>query len=108
MPLPTLQLASVSTVHRALGDCPRIASDLPLDVVVERIVLPSGCRWFPVVEDDRALCLLTLHRIKQVPRKAWPTTRVEQAMIPKDERKTVRPIALSCARDDDPALAPRR
>jgi CBS domain-containing protein len=72
-------------------DCPRIASDLPLDVVVERIVLPSGRRCFPVVEDDRVLGLLTLHRIKQVPREAWPATRVEQAMIPREELKTVRP-----------------
>lgn len=74
-----------------MTDCPRIASDLPLDVVAERIVLPSGRRCFPVVEDDRVLGLLTLHRIKRVPREEWATTRVEQVMISRDELETVRP-----------------
>ena len=37
-------------------------------------MLPSGRRCFPVVEDDQVLGLLTLHRIKQVPRARWRTT----------------------------------
>jgi CBS domain-containing protein len=74
-----------------MTDCPRLAPDLPLDVVAERIVLSSGRRCFPVVEDDRVLGLLTLHRIKRVPREEWDTTRVEQVMISRDELKTVRP-----------------
>jgi Zn-dependent protease len=74
-----------------MTDCPRIAPDLPLDVVAERIVLPSGRRCFPVAEDDRMLGLLTLHCIKRVPREEWSTTRVEQVMISRDDLKTVRP-----------------
>ena len=74
-----------------MTDCPRIAPDLPLDVVAERIVLHSGRRCFPVAEDDRVLGLLTLHRIKRVPRAEWSITRVEQVMISRDELRTVRP-----------------
>lgn len=84
-------LAGYTAREVMMTDCPRIAPDLPLDVVAERIVLPSGRRCFPVVEDDRVLGLLTLHRIKRVSREEWATTRVEQAMISQDELKTVRP-----------------
>jgi Zn-dependent protease len=74
-----------------MTDCPRIARDLPLDVLVDQVVLPSGRRCFPVMEDDRILGLLTLHGIKEVPREQWATTAVEQVMIPRDELKTVDP-----------------
>ncbi len=74
-----------------MTNCPRIAPYLPLDVVAERIVLPSGRRCFPVVEDDRVLGLLTVHRIKLVSREEWATTRVEQVMISRNEIKAVRP-----------------
>jgi Zn-dependent protease len=84
-------LAGHTAREAMMTDCPRIASDLPLDVVVERIVLPSGRRCFPVVEDDRVLGLLTFHSIRQVPREEWTTTPVKQAMIPRDELKTIRP-----------------
>ena len=91
--------------HRArevmMTDCPRIARDSPLDVLIDRVVLPSGRRCFPVMEDDRVLGLLTLHNVKQVPRAEWATTRAEEAMIPRDELKTVGP-------DDDLALVLER
>jgi Zn-dependent protease/predicted transcriptional regulator len=74
-----------------MTDCPRIARDLPLDVMVERVALPSGRRCFPVMEDNRVLGLLTLHNIKRVPRERWATTRVEEVMIPQHELKTVEP-----------------
>lgn len=74
-----------------MTDCPRIARGLPLDVLVYRVVLPSGRRCFPVMEDDHVLGLLTLHGIKQVPRERWATTLVEEAMLPQDELKTVGP-----------------
>ncbi len=43
------------------------------------------------MKDDQLRGLLTLHRIKQVPRERWPTTRVEEVMIPRAELKTVKP-----------------
>ena len=74
-----------------MTDCPRIARWLTLDVLVDQAVLPSGRRCFPVMEDDQVFGLLTLHRIKRVPRERWATTRVEEVMIPLVELKTVRP-----------------
>jgi Zn-dependent protease/predicted transcriptional regulator len=89
----TLQdmLAGHAAREVMMTDCPRIARDLPLDVVVERVALPSGRRCFPVMEDDRVLGLLTLHDIKKVPRERWATTRVEEVMIPLHELKMVAP-----------------
>lgn len=58
-------LANYTAREVMMTDCPCIARDLPLDVVVERVVLPSGRRCFPVVEDHRVLGLLTLHHIKE-------------------------------------------
>jgi len=62
-----------------------------LGVLVDQVVLPSGRRCFPVMEEDRLHGLLTLNRIKQVPRQQWPTIRVEEVMIPKAELETVKP-----------------
>jgi Zn-dependent protease len=72
-------------------DCPRIARWLALEALVNRVVLPSGRRCFPVMEDDQILGLLTLHRIKKVPRERWATTQVEEVMIPRDQLKSVGP-----------------
>ncbi len=58
---------------------------------VDQVILPSGRRCFPVVERGRLEGLLTLHRIKAVPRDRWPLTHVEEAMIPRTELKTVKP-----------------
>jgi len=74
-----------------MTDCPRIARGLTLDVLVDQVVLPSGRRCFPVMEDDQVYGLLTLHLIKKVPREQWATTRVEEVMIPQAELKTVKP-----------------
>ena len=83
-------------------DCPRIPCQLTLDVLVDQVVLPSGRRCFPVTGDGQVvLGLLTLHRIKQVPRERWATTRVEEVMIPLADLKTVRP-------DDDLATVFKR
>ncbi len=74
-----------------MTDCPRIPCQLTLDVLVDQVVLPSGRRCFPVTGDAEVVGLLTLHRIKQVPRERWATTRVEEVMIPLADLKTVRP-----------------
>jgi len=74
-----------------MTDCPRIPRGLPLDVLVDQVVLPSGRRCFPVVQGDQVRGLLTLHRIKKVPRERWATTQVDEVMIPLADLKTVRP-----------------
>ena len=74
-----------------LTDCPHISRDLTLDTLVDQLVLPSGRRCFPVIEGDQVYGLLTLHRIKGVPRERWATTLVEEVMIPRDSFKSVGP-----------------
>lgn len=85
------ELLAGHTVREVMADCPPLLPRLTLDVVVDHVVLPSGRRCFPVVEKDQLHGLLTLHRIKEVPRAQWTTTRVENVMIPLAELKTVRP-----------------
>lgn len=80
------------TVHEVMmTDCPRILPGLPLDVLVDRVVLSSGRRCFPVVKEGEVQGLLTLHGIKKAPRERWATTRVGEVMIPRDRLKSVNP-----------------
>ncbi|HEX9615917.1 MAG TPA: site-2 protease family protein [Anaerolineales bacterium] len=65
-----------------MTDCPRVSPTQNLQQLVYDTILPSGRRCFPVVEDGHVLGLVTLHRIKEVPREAWPQTSVSQVMIP--------------------------
>jgi CBS domain-containing protein len=43
------------------------------------------------MEDDQVFGLLTLHGIKKVRRERWATTRADEAIIPRDGLKTVKP-----------------
>jgi CBS domain-containing protein len=74
-------------VQEAMIECPPVPRQLTLDAVVDRVVLPSGRRSFPVLEEGR----LTLGRISAVPRDEWRLTRAEEAMIPRSELRTVSP-----------------
>ena len=70
-----------------------IPADATLQQVIESHILSSGRRAFLVKSGDQLLGLLTLHRIKEVPRADWPTTSVAQAMIPAAEVKRIGPDA---------------
>ncbi len=86
------EVLSGHTVREAMTtDCPRVPRRLTLDVLVDQVMLPSGKRCFPVVEDGELLGLITLQRIKDVPGARRPTTRVQDVMITRAELKTVRP-----------------
>lgn len=73
-----------------MTDCPHVLKQLSLDVFVENIAIPSGRRCFPVMEGDKFLGLLTLHRIQGVPRDEWKTTRVADVMLPPEKLTTAR------------------
>lgn len=73
-----------------MTDCPHVLKQLSLDVFVESVAIPSGRRCFPVMEGDQFLGFLTLHRIQDVPRAEWQTTRVADVMIPPDKLVTAR------------------
>lgn len=80
------------TVRRVMmTDCPRVSPTQNLEQLVYDTILPSGRRCFPVMEDGQVLGLVTMHRIKEVPREAWPQTNVSQVMIPEAQLLKARP-----------------
>ncbi len=79
------------TVSEVLeSDCPRVLKQLSLDVFVESVAIPSSKRCFVVMEGDKFLGLLTLHRLKEIPRNKWETTRVADVMVPPEKLVTAR------------------
>jgi Zn-dependent protease/CBS domain-containing protein len=74
------------------SECQLIPATLTLDAFVDGVLLATGRRCFPVQEGGQLQGLLTLHRVKRVPRERWRDTRVAEAMIPRAELKTVSPV----------------
>ena len=74
-----------------MSDCPAIPPGLTVDRLVQDQILPSGRRCFPVVEDSRALGLVTMHNVKAVPRDLWSRRTVGEAMTPFEKLKWVPP-----------------
>lgn len=81
--------------HRAgevmTTDCTLVPPDISVETLVNENILTSGRRCFPVVENDRAEGLMTLHNVRSVPRDSWAFTRVREAMTPIGQVKTVTP-----------------
>ena len=69
--------------------CAAVSADLTLQKLVDEHILGSGQRCFLVNHGNNTVGLITLHRIKHVPRRDWPTTRVAQAMLPLDQIKRI-------------------
>ena len=57
-------------------------ADLPLDRFVEEIVWDHRHEAYPVLADGRIVGLLELHRLAEVARDDWPSTRVADVMTP--------------------------
>jgi Zn-dependent protease/CBS domain-containing protein len=74
-----------------MRDCPAVPPQLILEELVNRYILESGRRCFPVVESNRPLGLVTIHNVKQVPREHWSTRTVGEEMTPMDKLKWVEP-----------------
>jgi Zn-dependent protease/CBS domain-containing protein len=86
-------------VSQAMGNhCASISADLTLQQLVDEHILGSGQRCFLVNRGDNAVGLVTLHRIKDVPRSEWATTSAAQVMLPLEQSKQIGPDAeLSAA-----------
>ena len=54
--------------------CATVPADLTLQNLVDEHILGSGQRCFLVNRGDNTVGLMTLHRIKEVPRPEWATT----------------------------------
>jgi Zn-dependent protease/CBS domain-containing protein len=93
------QLALRDTMggHKVSQAMNREYSSLPSDTTLQKLVddhiLGGGGRSFVVERGANVIGLLTLHRIKEVPRSEWPTRTVAQIMIPIEQAKRVRPDA---------------
>ena len=71
--------------------CQSIPRHLTLDAFVDGVLLRTARRCFPVHEGGELQGLVTIHRVRQVPRERWKTTRIQDIMIPRSELKTVAP-----------------
>jgi Zn-dependent protease len=71
--------------------CAIVPEDLTLQRLVDEQVLGSGQRSFLVHRGDQTLGLITLHRVKEVPRHEWPTTSTAKAMLPFEQLQCVDP-----------------
>jgi Zn-dependent protease len=74
-------------------DYSEIPGGATLQQLVDEHVLGRGQRSFIVKAGDEVAGLLTLRRVKDMPRAGWPTTTARQAMIPIAQAKRVRPDA---------------
>jgi Zn-dependent protease/CBS domain-containing protein len=80
------------TVREVLdANCPRVLKQLTLDVFFENYVVPSGRRCFVVMEGDKFLGLVTMHRLQAVPRNKWQTTHIGDVMLTPDRLIATRP-----------------
>jgi Zn-dependent protease len=68
-----------------------IPEDLTLQQLVDDRILGGGQRTFLVNRGDETVGLITLHRIKEVPRPEWATTCAAQAMLPLEKLKCTGP-----------------
>jgi Zn-dependent protease/CBS domain-containing protein len=103
-----LESAAISQIqqqrlHALLGDY-RVANAMSRDYatapgessllrLVDREILGGGRRCFMVKDGESATGLLTLHRIKEIPRSQWAGTTASEAMVPMEQLRSIRPDA---------------
>jgi len=67
---------------------------VPAETTVQQLVdlvLTSGRRVFVAMRGGEALGLCTLHEIRAIPRERWAAVRVDEAMIPTERLRSLRP-----------------
>jgi len=83
-------LRGVKVSEIMTSDCQWLPKGLAVKDLVDNYILPTTRRCFPVVDEDRVLGIITLHNVKEIPREQWASVKVEDAMTPLEEMKTVR------------------
>jgi len=84
-------LAGHSVSQAMSTHCATVPADLTLQDLVDEHILGSGQRCFLVNRGDNTVGLMTLHRIKEVPRPDWATTSASQVMLPMERLKCIKP-----------------
>ena len=72
-------------------DPPLVPRDLTIRELIQRRFLPTSSQFFLVVEGESVGGLLTLRRIKGIPKEEWDIITTGQAMTPVEKLKAVRP-----------------
>jgi len=68
-----------------------VPPDLTLDRLIDEYVLGRGFRGFPVVENGRALGVISIDQLAAVPAEARRTRHVRDLMTPLDSTNCVAP-----------------
>lgn len=87
--LAGIRVASVMT-----PDVVTVSPEISLVELIDRFLLRYHFTCYPVVSDGRPVGVITIKLVKHVPRDAWSTTHVADAMLPITD-------AVSLAPDDD-------
>ena len=80
------RVAQAMNTHLAI-----VPENLRLQELVDERILGTGQRYFLVNRGDKTLGMITLHRIKDVPREKWAATNVSDVMLPFNELKCTGP-----------------
>ncbi len=82
------------TVSQAMSShCVSVPADLTLQQLVDDHILGGGFRCFLVNRGGNTVGLMTLHRVKEVPRQDWVRTTAAQVMLPLADLKRVAPVS---------------
>jgi Zn-dependent protease len=80
------------TVSQAMNShCAAIPAELTIQQLVDEHILSNGRRCFLVNRGSDTVGLMTLHRLRDVPRDDWQTTSAAQAMLPLDKLMRISP-----------------
>jgi len=71
-----------------------VPAEATLQELVDEHILGSGIRSFVVGRPEQPIGLMTLHRVKQVPRSQWAATSAAQVTIPLADVKRTTPNSL--------------
>lgn len=84
-------LAGHTAAQAMSSHCATVPADLTLQQLVDEHILASGQRCFLVSRQEETVGMVTLHRMKEVPRSDWGTTTAAQAMLPLEALKRISP-----------------
>jgi Zn-dependent protease/CBS domain-containing protein len=73
------------------GQCTNVPGDMTLQQLVDDHILTGGKRCYLVTHGHDPIGLMTLHRIKEVPRQKWTSTTADQVVLPMEELKRIEP-----------------
>ncbi len=80
------------TVSQAMSThCAFIPGNMTLQQLVDEHILAGGQRCLLVNHKEKTVGLITLHRIKEIPRPQWASTSADQVMLPLERSKRIDP-----------------